>query len=109
MSKPIDASKQLEASGGDDTLSRTATVNTDTGAFQVEIDGATTDADVHVDARLDDSVGWVTDYFYSATVVGATYEDLDQLDLEGVLEIRVRIVNNDIDNGASAAAILRTV
>ena len=108
MSTPIDAEKDLAASGGDDTLSQTATVKTDTGAIQVEVGGATTDAAVHLDARLDESLGWVTDYFYAAENVAATYTDLDQLDLSDVQEVRVRIVNNDADNEATGRVALRT-
>jgi hypothetical protein len=108
MSKPVKQTKTLEASGGEDTLSETAELNTDSGAVQVEVSGATSDASVYVDARLDDEFGWSSGHLYAAENVAATYTDLDQLDLSDVQEVRVRIVNNDIASGGDASAVLRT-
>lgn len=104
----FDESKNLTASGGgDDTLTQTQRLNTDSAKAQVEVDGATTSADVHIDARLADDADWIADYFGTATGVANGYADLFDIDAEDVLEVRVRVINQDGTNGGSARAILR--
>lgn len=107
MSTPIDDTKTLTASGGGDaTYSAVTGPRTDGAKVQVEIGGATTDADIFVEGRLDLDIGWST--LKSAATVANGYSNIWTLDVSDLYELRIRVVNNDGTNGAEVTAVVRT-
>lgn len=104
----IDNTKDLTASGGsDDTQTETQRTAANMVSVQVEVTGDTTDFDVHLDARLNTDVDWVTDHFIAAsTGNSANFSDMWQLDTEDVVEIRVRVVNQDGANTATSRVLV---
>ena len=109
MSRPISISSSLDASGGDDTATDSAQIQTDAAVLQVENDpaGASTNVDFHLQARLDDGVPWA-DWITPYTGVGNGETRIDPIDIEGVTDLRVRIINQD-SSGADVAAELETI
>ena len=110
MSEPINIDTTLDVAGGDDEVRETTDVQSEDAAFQFEIGGATTDTDVHFEARLSDSLPWEdylknTDGGWTALSNGATIPPLI-VDLGAVDQIRVRVVNQD---GANQAEVTATV
>lgn len=108
MSRIIDIDTTLDASGGANyAVSQTSPVNTDSAALHIEIGGATTAADIHVEARLASDLGWV-DWIVPETGVANGYADISGLDIGDLTNIRVRIVNQDGTNTADVRAVVET-
>jgi hypothetical protein len=109
MSRPISISSSLDASGGDDTTADSAQIQTDAAVLQVENDpaGASMSVDFHLQARLDDEVPWA-DWIAPFTGVENGATRLVPVDIEGVTDLRIRIINQD-SSGADVAAELETI
>lgn len=110
MSRPISISETLDASGGsNDSTTASANVSSEVGVIHVEnqASGASTGVDFHLEARLKDSLSW-QDWIVPYSGVGNDAGEIDPVDLQGVEEVRVRIVNQDGSNQADVAAELET-
>lgn len=108
MSKPIDE-RPLLAAG--ESWEATAMVNSETGALGVAlVDGASADVDIHVDARVSQDFPDFSEDFIPAATQQAPpdYHEIDQLDLEDIDEVRVRIINNDGAESVEAVVVLNT-
>ena len=107
VDRPADETKSLEASGGDDTHTVTVAGGYGQMSVQAEVTGDTTDADVHIDARLASDANWVTDHVIPAeTGKAADYIDAWPIDAEDIEELRIRVVNQDGGNTASSRVIV---
>lgn len=110
MSTPIDIDATLdEAGGANDSVSQQAALSTENAAIHVEVSGASTSVDVHVETRLAEDIEW-TDLPPSATGVAAGYNSVDTFDIADLGLVRVRIVNQDgtAGNTATVRAVLTT-
>lgn len=108
MSRPISIDATLDSSGGsDDEVTQKATVDSDSGALQVENRGSSTNVDFYLEARLDDSLSWA-DWIKPYSAVGNGSVKMDPIDLESIDEVRIRIVNQDGSNQADVRAELET-
>lgn len=108
MTRIIDINETLDPSGGaSDSVAETYVLQSETAAFQVEIGGATTDIDIHFEARLADDLGW-RDWITARTGESNGYSELRGVDVEDITHIRVRVVNQDGANGADVRAVVST-
>lgn len=110
MSTPIDIDATLDVAGGaNDSVSQQAALSTDDAAIHVEVSGASTSVDVHVETRLAEDIGWA-DLPPSATGVASGYNAVDTIDIADLGLVRVRIVNQDgtAGNTADVRAVLVT-
>jgi hypothetical protein len=90
-----------------ETVTETHAVETANCAFQVEVDGATTNVDIHVESRLAADMGWV-DVVSPATEVATGFADLQSINISNLSYLRVRVVNNDDTNAGHVRAVVST-
>lgn len=108
MTQTINIDETLDQSGGaTDAVTESYQLRSNTAAFQVEIGGATTDIDVHFEARLATDLGWA-DWIPARTGRSNGYSELRGVDVEDITDIRVRVVNQDGSNGADVRAVVTT-
>jgi len=74
-------------------------------ALQVEIGGATTNVDIYVEGRTSPDIGY--ENVITSTNVSNGYSDLQTgIDLSGLYDVRLRVVNQDGTNDGSVRAVL---
>ena len=102
--KLIDIDTTLDIAGGandsvvaDETLS----YRSETAAIQIVIGGATTNADVHIETRLDPALDWA-DWEAPTTALAAGDTVIRSIDVSGITHLRVRAVNQDATAGNTA-------
>lgn len=101
----IDIDASLAAGG--DSASESYGVNTDSAAVHIEVGGATTDLDVHLETRLADDLGW-QDWVDPRLTLANGDSEVFGVDIENVAQLRARAVNNDGTNGADVRVVVET-
>ena len=97
----IDIDATLDIAGGaNDEVSANSPSRADTAAMQVVVGGSSTAVEVHVETRLDPTLGWVA-WETPFTLAGGDSTSR-RIDIEGIPRIRVRAVNNDATAGNTA-------
>ena len=97
----IDIDTTLDPAGGmNDSVMSAYNTDTDIGAFQWSVGGATRSTDIVLESRLDDRFAWQP---YGVGATGIRSDDaLEIIDLAPLSVVRVRIVNNDGATGNTA-------
>lgn len=109
VSELIDIDATLDIAGGaNDEAAASASSRADTAAIQIEVGGASTAVNVHVETQLDPSLGWVD--WESPYALAGGDSISRRIDIEGIPRIRVRAVNNDatVGNTATVRAVVVT-
>jgi hypothetical protein len=91
-----------------DSVTSAYSTDTDIGAFQWSVGGATRSVDIVLESRLDDRFDWKP---YGVGATGVRSDDaLEIIDLAPLSVVRVRIVNNDgvAGNTADVDAVVVT-
>lgn len=82
-------------------------IGSDSAVAQIEVSGATTDTDVHIEATLADDVGY-RDWISPRTTLAGGDGELVGIDTESVRQLRVRVVNNDGTNDGTVRVVVES-
>lgn len=102
--KIIDIDTTLDISGGANdavAVDETLSYRSSTAAIHIVIGGATTNTDVHIETRLDPTLGWA-DWETPSTTLVAGDTVIRSIDVSGITRLRVRAVNQDATAGNTA-------